>query len=227
MMLLTLAGVLCVVLGGKNEEKKEVEDSAVPILVLYILLFSNPILSGGGQVAMRSMGKVNNAVIPWYLQVSVLIFSAIIMLIFGQSFTIYSEFDQISWLLSLAMAATSVISESFRFKAFKYQKASTLQLLIPVAPLFQFIFDVTFFDENYMLLQYLALLFLAILYIIQGVKLFVDKKNNQFEPKIETKEEKDKENGQITENIPTEANLVTENDAPNENEKAIELAIKD
>ena len=120
MMLLTLTGILCVVLGGNNEEKKEVEDSAVPILVLYILLFSNPILSGGGQVAMRSMGKVNDAVIAWYLQISVLIFSAIIMLIFGQSFTIYSEFDWISWLLSLAMAATSVFSESFRFKAFKF-----------------------------------------------------------------------------------------------------------
>ena len=90
MMLLTLTGILCVVLGGNNEEKKEVEDSAVPILVLYILLFSNPILTGGGQVAMRSMGKVNDAVIAWYLQISVLIFSAIIMLIFGQSFTIYS-----------------------------------------------------------------------------------------------------------------------------------------
>ena len=62
-----------------------------------------------------------------------------------------------------------------------------------------------------MLLQYLALLFLAILYIIQGVKFFVDKKNN---PKVETKEEKDKENGQTTETIPTERNLVTENDGP-------------
>ena len=76
-----------------------------------------------------------------------------------------------------------------------------------------------------MLLQYFALLFLAILYIIQGVKYFVDKKNNEAELEVKTKEEKDKDNGQITETIPTEGNLVTENDAPNEDEKAIELAI--
>ena len=90
MMLLTLAGILCVVLGGHNDDTKEEEDSAVPIVVLYALLFSNPVLTGGGQVAMRNMGKLNDAVIAWYLQVSVLIFSAIIMLIFGQSFSIYS-----------------------------------------------------------------------------------------------------------------------------------------
>ena len=120
MMLLTLAGILCVVLGGHNDDTKEEEDTAVPIFVMYILLFSNPVLTGGGQVAMRSMGKLNDAVIAWYLQISVLFFSAIIMLIFGQSFTIYSEFDWISWSLSLATAATSVFSESFRFKAFKF-----------------------------------------------------------------------------------------------------------
>ena len=46
-----------------------------------------------------------------------------------------------------------------------------------------------------MLLQYFALLFLAILYIIQGVKYFVDKKNNEAELEVKTKEEKDKDNG--------------------------------
>ena len=67
MMLLTLIGIIFMVLGGHNDDMKEDEDSAVPILVLYILLFSNPILTGGSQVAMRNMGKLNDSVVAWYL----------------------------------------------------------------------------------------------------------------------------------------------------------------
>ena len=87
--------------------------------VLYILLLCNPFLSAGGQVAMRKMSKFNDCVVSWYLQWAVLVSSAIVMLIQGLSFSIYKEFDWQSWVLSILTAATSVYSETMRFKALK------------------------------------------------------------------------------------------------------------
>ena len=119
MMLLTLVGILTVILGSEKEKKDSDEESPMPMLVLYLLLLSNPMLSAGGQVAMRKMGKFNDSVVSWYLQWSVGISSAIVMLAFSQSFSIYSEFDWISWMLAFATGVTSVLSETVRFKAFK------------------------------------------------------------------------------------------------------------
>ena len=89
------------------------------MFVLYLLLLSNPMLSAGGQVAMRRMGKFNDSVISWYLQWSVGISSTIVMLSFGTPWSIYGEFDWFSWVLSFLTGATSVFSETVRFKAFK------------------------------------------------------------------------------------------------------------
>ena len=45
--------------------------------------------------------------------------SALVMVILGEPFTIFKYFDWQSWLLILAAAATSVYSETVRFKALK------------------------------------------------------------------------------------------------------------
>lgn len=119
MLLLTLVGILMVILGSEKEKKDSDEDLPMPMIVLYLLLLCNPMLSAGGQVAMRKMGKFNDSVVSWYLQLSVGISSAIVMLAFRQSFYIYSEFDWISWMLAFATGLTSVLSETVRFKAFK------------------------------------------------------------------------------------------------------------
>lgn len=118
MMCLTLCGILAVILGS-TKEGKDRDEAPMPMFVLYLLLLSNPMLSAGGQVAMRRMGKFNDSVISWYLQWSVGISSTIVMLAFGSSFSIYGEFDWFSWVLSFLTGATSVVSETVRFKAFK------------------------------------------------------------------------------------------------------------
>ena len=98
---------------------------------------------------MRKMKKFNDVVVSWYLQWSVLISSAIFMVSLGESFAIYGEFDWVSWLLVALAAATSVYSETFRFKAFKLQKASSLQVLVPLGTMFQWVFDVALFHISY------------------------------------------------------------------------------
>ena len=92
------------------------------------------------------------------------------MLIQGHSFGIYKEFDWQSWVLSILTAATSVYSETMRFKALKLHKAAALQKLIPLTTLFQFVFDVSLFHIHYTWQQDAALGFLALLYVGQGLK---------------------------------------------------------
>ena len=100
---------------------------------------------------------------------------AIVMLIQGpaDSFSIFKEFDWQSWVLSIATAATSVYSETMRFKALKLQKASALQKLIPLTTLFQFVFDVALFHIHYTWIQDAALGYLMLLYVFQGLKFMV------------------------------------------------------
>jgi uncharacterized membrane protein YbhN (UPF0104 family) len=91
--------------------------------VLYILLLINPFLSAGGTVAMRKMKKSNESIVSWYLQWSLLISSAIVMLAAGLSFRVFADFDWFSWVLAFLGGATTVYSETFRFKALKLQQA--------------------------------------------------------------------------------------------------------
>ena len=67
MMFLTLVGILAVILGSEKEKKDSDEEPPLPMFVFYLLLLSNPMLSAGGQVAMRKMGKFNDSVVSWYL----------------------------------------------------------------------------------------------------------------------------------------------------------------
>lgn len=88
----------------------------------------------------------------------------------GLSFTIYADFDGWSWFLAFLCGATSVYSETMRFKALKLQKASALQKLIPLTTLFQFVFDVLLFHVHYTWIQDAALGYLCLLYVFQGLK---------------------------------------------------------
>ena len=117
MMLLTLAGIFGVILTAAPDDGTE--PPPIPMYVLYILLIFNPFLSAGGQVAMRKMSKFSDCVVSWYLQWAVMSSSALVMVILGEPFTIFKYFDWQSWLLILAAAATSVYSETVRFKALK------------------------------------------------------------------------------------------------------------
>lgn len=190
MMLLTLVGIFAVILGGDSVNNGEGDDPALPYLVLYIALMINPFLSAGGTIAMRKMKKFNDSVVSWYMQWAVLFTSVIIMLATGLSFTIYNEFDWVSWVLAFLTGATSVYSETMRFKALKLQKASAVQKLIPLTTLFQFAFDVTIFHVHYTYIQYGALGYLTMLYVFQGLKYAcydTKKKEQRREEKVRTR----------------------------------------
>jgi len=121
MMMLTLVGIFVTILCGSSSNEDGSSEPALPYYVLYILLLINPFLSAGGTVAMRKMKKSNKSVVSWYLQWALLITSAIVMLSIGLSFKVFAEFDWFSWVLAFIGGATTVYSETFRFKALKLQ----------------------------------------------------------------------------------------------------------
>ena len=102
------------------------------------------------------------------------------MLILGSSWKIYGTFDWIAWMWLILGAFTNVYGETFRFKALKLTKATTLQVFDPSCILFQFIFDISVFHVAYTKGQYWSLFYLAVLYIFQALKsVFWDRKKRE------------------------------------------------
>ena len=166
MMLLTLVGIFGVIIGGDATNTDEESQPLFPMWVLYVLLLCNPFLSAGGTIAMKKMAKFSDTTVSWYLQWSIGSTSAIVMLIFGIPFTIYNDWDWISWLLAFLAGATSVLSSVMRFKALKLQAASAVQKLTPLTTIWTWIFDVTLFSVHYTVVQDAALGYLCLLYLI-------------------------------------------------------------
>ena len=123
------------------------------------------------------MRKFNDAVVSWYLQWTMLLTCVIVMLAEGQDWSVFRQFDVWAWVISFLTGATSVYSETLRFKSLKLTKASGLQKIQPISILFQWIFDVALFHVHYTKFQDGSLAFLFLLYSIQGLKyVFFDAK---------------------------------------------------
>ena len=125
MILLTLVGIFTIILGGHDTGDQKAEPP-LPVWSLYSILMLQPFLSAGGTIAMRKMPKYSDSVIGWYLQWSILATAGLMMLIMGQDFTIFGDFDAWDWLLAFGTGFTSVYLETARFKALKLHKAAAL-----------------------------------------------------------------------------------------------------
>ena len=87
MLAMTVSGILIVVVGGTSESSAD----GLPVishstkLILYGILFFNPILSAFGTISMRKMKKFHEAVVSFYLNWSIGISSIIVVFALGQS----------------------------------------------------------------------------------------------------------------------------------------------
>ena len=135
MLCLTMICLFGVVLGGDGDST--LMTPPIPLYLIYIGLVLNPILSSLGTVVMRKMKKTGDAVVSWYLQWFMLFTCLAIMLGEGvDSFKVFGYFDAWTWVISFFTGATSVYSETLRFKAIKLHQASPLQKLFPLTILF-------------------------------------------------------------------------------------------
>ena len=85
-MFLSLAATIVFSIFGNSKEDKGEATSSLPIWVFYAALAVNPILSSSGTIAMRKMKKFHQAVVSWYLNITMLISSLLVVLIARQGF---------------------------------------------------------------------------------------------------------------------------------------------
>ena len=91
---------------------------------------------------MRKMKKFHEAVVSWYLGLSLLTLSLAVTLIGQLGFQVFFNFSWQSWVILLCMGLLDPVSKTSRFKALKLQKAGKLEILTPVQTLLQFGFEV-------------------------------------------------------------------------------------
>ena len=125
MIVLTLVGIFIIILGSDNSDSGK-DAPPFPYWVIYLILMAQPFLSAGGTISMRKMPKFSDAVVSWYIQWTMLIASAIIMLVLGEDFAIFARFGAWEWLLAFGTGFTAVYLETARFKALKLYKAAAL-----------------------------------------------------------------------------------------------------
>ena len=79
MIVLSVASVIVFSLFGEDQHTKS--QSFVPMWTYYAALSTSPLLSAGATVAMRSMKKLHDAAVSWYLNLSILATSLAVVLI--------------------------------------------------------------------------------------------------------------------------------------------------
>lgn len=150
MICLTVVGVFIVVFfQNPDQSTTSAQASQALTYVLYGLMFINPILTAGGTISMRKMKKFHEAVVSFYLNLSIGVTSLVLVLVMGWGFDAIVAFDWVSWMLSFGTGFFALTSQTCRFMALKLQKASKLQKLQPLTTLQSFIFDITLFHVVY------------------------------------------------------------------------------
>ena len=96
------------------------------LYVEYFALFTVPLLSAGGNIAMRKMQNFHDAVVSWYLTMCMGIVCLVAILATGSGIQPILQFDAISWLLSMGTGLFGMTATTLKFKALKLEKASKL-----------------------------------------------------------------------------------------------------
>ena len=171
MVAVTVAGVTLYSIASRGSEESAAKDvSQGLMIVMYIGLFSLPVLSAVGTISMRKMKKFHEAVVSFYLNLSIFFIALVVILGTGADFTFLINLDWISWLLLIGVGVVGVVGSTIRFICLKLQKASALQVLAPLTTLWQVLFDLTIFEETYNFLEWVGLSILFSVYVISGAK---------------------------------------------------------
>ena len=117
MIVLSVAAVIVYSLFGEDSLDKF--HSYMPIWVYYAALSVIPLLTAGATVAMRKLPKLNDAVVLWYLNLSILATSLTVVLISHQGFEVFKNFSWQSWVILIAIGLVDQVQRSAKFKALK------------------------------------------------------------------------------------------------------------
>ena len=105
---------------------KEDSKAPYPLWVYYVPLSFIPLLSAGGTIAMKNLSKFHDAVVSWYLNISLLIFSLPAALLHRESFVVFRNFGVVSWVLISLIGIIAPVAQTFRVRALRHQTVSKL-----------------------------------------------------------------------------------------------------
>lgn len=71
----------------------------------------------GGELAMRLMKKMPDALVSLYMNLTLAITMYLAITINGGNFNTWRSFDSLDWILMLSLSVTTLASQSFRFLA--------------------------------------------------------------------------------------------------------------
>ena len=138
---------------------------------------------------MRAMGKLPELIISSYMNLSLGFVCLILCYSMGGDLSAWNQFDWIDWSLNIGLAFSVLISQTFRFKAYKACEASKLQSWTFLIPIYQFLFDMLIFKAEFTAIQLIGMVIVISVFIFDLVYkwLFTGTKTEEIE---ETKSDK-------------------------------------
>jgi drug/metabolite transporter (DMT)-like permease len=139
LLIIGLLSASLVIIGSPKEIDSDLdlnEESATngwPVVALAI----NPVLLAAGAISMRMIKKLPEATVSWYLNVALGLVSLVFIAIAKGSqdpndlyygFCFMSQFDTVSWILSVLIGVNTVFVNTSKFAAIKRRPPSELQI---------------------------------------------------------------------------------------------------
>lgn len=180
-LLLSLVGCLMLVLGAKKTDASYSSIGEAP--AMYGALFTCPIMSGAGTIALRKMRSLNTQSVALWCNISTLLFNLMLIMVLNcwtghksengktQPWAALSLFGATSWALSITSGILSLMNFVFKFMAMQNCAATKLQKMTPLIALYNFVFDILLFHSSFSYVQFGGMLELTILYV--GIFSFV------------------------------------------------------
>jgi drug/metabolite transporter (DMT)-like permease len=118
-----------------------------------VLLLLNPVAISTGEIAMRSMGKMPETIVSLYNNLTLGMTMVVLIILTGGTFDEWNHWGAKDWMAMIALSCTVLISQTLRFMALQNHKASALQPLAFLNPIYQFIADELLFHTVFTIWQ--------------------------------------------------------------------------
>ena len=150
LLVLNLAALIMIILGNKTASD-DLPEPLISIWYIWGIMILLPFLTTGCRLALRKKDKFHVYTHLLWLNLTLLFITFIPLIIIKKNsmWEAYKKFGWDSWVIISVSGVSSVFEEIFRAKAFKYQKASLLQVYNPLMIFWTLVFQLTEFHALY------------------------------------------------------------------------------
>ncbi len=160
-MLAATAGAALLVSGGGQAALLLSDLPLATWLTGALLLILSPLLLAAGTVSLRNLGEIHHAVVPTYVNLTLTVVSAGVLVSSGSALSFLGGLSSHVWVLLLIMS-TLLIGIQITFQqALQRSTASSLQVFFFLPLLLQFVGDWLLLGEPMSFSQFLGLLMIG------------------------------------------------------------------